>query len=115
MAVDSNSHPRVNVAGLRGPNPELNNAAFLDMDMDGFENGKVPAWFQDSFVLIGTATITIELRPHADLVADKVQGMREKLRELRTSNANAEMAMLTEINKLLAITNEAEPADPLGE
>mgnify|MGYP000905378062 FL=1 len=106
VAVDSIAYPRVDVMALKDAEPPLRSLTFLPMGY--LIDGELSDWAKDNYTFLGTATITLELRPHAELVADKVQAMTAQLKELRANNAKAETELMGKIQNLLAITNGLE-------
>ncbi len=105
VAVDSIAYPRVDVMALRDAEPPLHTLTHLPMTE--LKNGELQDWAKDIYTLIGIATITLECRPHTELVADTVQAMTTQLKELRANNAKAETELMGKIQNLLAITNDA--------
>lgn len=106
VAVNYTSNPNVDVMALRGAEPPLHALSFLPMTE--LTNGELSDWTKGIYTLLGTATITLEARPHTELVADKVQAMTAQLKELRANNAKAETELMGKIQNLLAITNGLE-------
>ncbi len=106
VAVDSIAYPRVDVMALRDAEPPLHTLSFLPKAE--LENGELSDWAKDIYTFLGIATITLESRPHIELVADKVQAMTAQLKELRANNAKAETELMGKIQNLLAITNGLE-------
>mgnify|MGYP000930879758 FL=1 len=106
VAVDSIAYPRVDVMAPKDAEPPLRSLTFLPMGY--LIDGALSDWAKDNYTFLATATITLELRPHAELVADKVQAMTAQLKELRANNAKAETELMGKIQNLLAITNGLE-------
>jgi hypothetical protein len=104
VAVDSIAYPRVNVMALRDAEPPLHVLSFLPMA--ALNDGELEDWAKAHYTLIGTATITLESRPHTELVADAVQAMTTQLHELRANNAKAETELMGKIQNLLAISDD---------
>ena len=104
VAVDSIAYPSVDVVALRGTEPPLHALSFLPMS--DLINGELSDWAKAHYTLIGTATITLESRPHTELVADTVQAMTTQLKELRANNAKAETELMGKIQNLLAISDD---------
>lgn len=104
VAVDSIAYPRVDVMALREAKPPLDTLSFLPMAE--LENGELSDWAKDLYTFLGIATITLESRPHIELVTDKVQAMTAQLKELRANNAKAETELMGKIQNLLAISND---------
>lgn len=104
VAVDSIAYPSVDVMALKDAEPPLRTLTFLPMPV--LENGELQDWAKPIYTLIGTATITLELRPHTELVADAVKAMTTQLQELRANNAKAETELMGKIQNLLAISND---------
>ena len=104
VAVDSIAYPSVDVMALKGAEPPLRTLTFLPMPV--LENGELQDWAKPIYTLIGTATITLECRPHTELVADTVQAMTTQLQELRANNAKAETELMGKIQNLLAISDD---------
>lgn len=105
VAVDSIEYPLVNVMALKDAEPPLRSLTFLPMGY--LIDGELSDWAKDNYTFLGTATITLESRPHTELVADKVQAMTAQLKELRANNAKAETELMGKIQNLLAISNDA--------
>lgn len=105
VAVVSNAYPSVDVMALRGAEPSLNRLIFLPLT--ALSDGELEDWAKAHYTLIGIATITLESRPHTELVADTVQAMTTQLKELRANNAKAEIELTGKIKNLLAISNDA--------
>lgn len=104
VAVDSIAYPRVDVMALRGAEPPLHALSFLPMS--DLVNGELEDWAKNVYTFVGTATITLESRPHTELVADTVQAMTTQLKELRANNAKAETELMGKIQNLLAISDD---------
>lgn len=104
-AVDSIAYPRVDMMALRDAEPPLHALSFLPMS--DLTNGELEDWAKAHYTLIGIATITLESRPHTELVADTIQAMTTQLKELRANNAKAEIELMGKIKNLLAISNDA--------
>lgn len=104
VAVTCNEYPSVDVMALRGAEPPLNRLVFLPMT--ALNGGELEDWAKAHYTLIGTATITLESRPHTELVADTVQAMTTQLKELRANNAKAETELMGKIQNLLAISDD---------
>ncbi len=104
VAVDSIAYPSVDVVALRDAEPPLH--TFIHLPMAELKNGELSDWAKAHYTLIGTATITLELRPHAELVADTIQAMTTQLQELRAKNTTAEIELMGKIQNLLAISND---------
>jgi hypothetical protein len=62
------------------------------------------------YTLVGTATITVDYVGDDTLIANKVAALKAELQTVRAEAQNKVTRIEEKINRLLAITNEAEPA-----
>jgi hypothetical protein len=58
----------------------------------------------EGYLLIGTATVTIELHSKDEILSNRLAALQAQLQTVRAENQKRENAVLDEISKLQAIT-----------
>lgn len=59
------------------------------------------------YVLVGTADVTVNLMPRADVVSTQIACLRKQQQTIRAESQAADMRIERQINSLLAIENAA--------
>lgn len=88
---------------LKGPAREAINAMVFVDTTEWSQDGKPP----DGWTRVGTATITVELVDEEEMVANKIDSLRQEITRVRADAHAKETHLEGKIQQLLAITNDS--------